>query len=118
MGINNSKNNASIMSTSSSPLSALLEQIGVIVDHVPGGSVHRGFKEKYVHTAQPLKQELATYTIQIKILQLTERRKERKSETDRQKAVEKERARGILKLRDEISEKSRDMIYRNIGRTN
>lgn len=75
-------------------------------------------KEKHFHTAQPLKSELATYTIQIKILQLTERGRERKRQTDRQTAVEKERARGILKLRDEISEKSRDMIYRNIGGTN
>ena len=75
-------------------------------------------KEKYFHTAQPLKPELVTYAIQIKILQLTERRRERKRETDRQKAVEKERARGILKLGDEISWKSRDMIYRNIGETN
>ena len=41
-------------------------------------------KEKYFHTAQPLKSELATYTIQIKILQLTERGRERKRQTDRQ----------------------------------
>ena len=108
------------MSTPSSPLSALLEQIGVIVDHVPGGSVHRGFKEK--------QRETLSYSTasEIRACHLhhsnqdspTDRERKRKEETDRQTAVEKERARGILKLRDEISEKSRDMIYRNIGGTN
>ena len=86
MSINNSKNNASIMSTPSSSSSALLEQIGVIVDHVPGGSVHRGFKEKQrgILSYSTASETRACHLRHSNQDSTTDREKKRKEERDRQ----------------------------------